>query len=132
VGRDDAIVQDVGDVRLRGQETEGGGVVLRSRGLNGGDAEVLVALDETSSGGDDAGGGVAGNGGVAIDDQVAMGRNAVGVDLCAGEAAAGERRDRESQEDSHDGAEREPAREERGRSGLGKGKIREKKHGCTS
>jgi hypothetical protein len=93
---------------------------------------VLVALEETGSGGDGAGGGVPGNGGVAIDDQVAVGCDVVGVDLSADEAGAGERRDREGQEDSREGAKRGPAREERGRAGLGKGKIREKEHGCTS
>jgi hypothetical protein len=81
VCRDDAIVEDVGYVRLRGEEAEGGGVVLRDGGLDGGDAEVFVALEETSSGGGDAGGCVTGNGGVAIDDEIVVGSDAVGVDL---------------------------------------------------
>ena len=38
---------------------------------------------ETGSGGGDAGLGVAGDGGVAIEDEVAMGDDAGGVDLCA-------------------------------------------------
>jgi len=127
VGRDDAVVQDVGDVRLRGEEAKGGGVVLRGGRLDGGDAEVLVALEETSSGGGDAGRCVAGDGSVTIDDQVAMGGDAVSVDLCAGERCGGE-----CQEDWREWDETEPARADRGKSGLGKGEVSENGHGCTS
>jgi hypothetical protein len=127
VSRDYAVVQDVGDVRLRGEEAEGGGVVLPGGRLDGGDAEVLVALEETSSGGGDTGRCVAGNGGVTIDDQVAVGGGAVRVDLCAGERRGGE-----CQEDGREWNEMEPARAGRGKSGLAKGEVTENGHGYTS
>ena len=91
MGGDDAVVEDVGDVGLGGEAAEGGGVVLLGRGLDGGDAEVFVALGEMGAGGGDAGFGVAGNGGVAVEDEVAMGSDAGGVDLGAGET--GQRRE---------------------------------------
>ena len=58
--------------------------------MNGGDAEVLVAEGETSSGGGDAGFGVPGDGGVAIEDEVAVGSDAGGVDLGHGKLGCGE------------------------------------------
>lgn len=83
VGGDDAVVEDVIDVGLRGETAEGGGVVF-ARGLDSGDAEVFVALGEMGSGGGDVGLGIAGDGGVAVDDEVAVGGGAGGVDLGAG------------------------------------------------
>ena len=53
-------------------------------GLDGGDAEALVAVEETGAGGVDAGFCISGDGGVAIDDEVAVGNDGSGVDLCAG------------------------------------------------
>jgi hypothetical protein len=50
MSRDDAVVKDVGDIRRSGQESDGGGVGLREGRLNDGYAEVLVALEQMSSG----------------------------------------------------------------------------------
>jgi len=50
VSRDDAVVQDIGYIRLRVEETDGSGVVLRQGRLNGCDAEMFVALEQTCSG----------------------------------------------------------------------------------
>src|SRR3981189_2353174 len=55
-------------------------------GLGCGDAEVLVAPGKMGTGRGDAGFGVAGDGGVAIEDEVVVGSDAGGVDLGAGEA----------------------------------------------
>jgi hypothetical protein len=78
---DDAVVEDVVDVGLGGKAAEGSGVVFRCGRLDGGDAETLVAAGETGSSGGDAGFGVSGDGGVAIDDQVAVRSDASGIDL---------------------------------------------------
>jgi hypothetical protein len=104
VSGDDAIVEDVFDVGLGGEKTEGGGVVLTdglgcglgcrlSWGLDGGDAEVLVAPGETGSGGGDTGFGVAGDGGVTIEDEVAVGSDARCVDLRGGQRSKEEGQD---------------------------------------
>ena len=87
-------MEDVGDVGLVSETAEGGGVVLPGRGFDGGDAEVLVAPGETGAGGGDAGLGVAGDSGVSVEDEVAMGSHAGGVDLGAGETG---------EEEDHDG-----------------------------
>ena len=81
VGGDDTIVQDEVDVRLGGQAAKRTGVVFLDCGLDGGDAEVIVAPGEVCAGGGDAGFGVTGDGRVAIEDEVAVGCNAAGVDL---------------------------------------------------
>jgi hypothetical protein len=85
VGRDDAVVEDVVDVGLSGEAAKGGGVVFRGGRLDGCDADVFVAAGETGSGGCDAGFGIAGDGGVAIENEVAVRGDAGGVDLCGGE-----------------------------------------------
>ncbi len=66
---------------------------MRGLGFDGGDAEVFVAVAEVGAGSGDAGFGVAGNGGVAIEDEVAMRRDARGVDLCTGKAGEEDRQD---------------------------------------
>jgi hypothetical protein len=87
MGGDDAVVEDVFDVGLGGEAAQGGGVVFSGRlGCrdDGGDAEVFVALGEMGAGRRDAGFGVAGDGGVAIEDEIAVGSDAAGVDLGIG------------------------------------------------
>jgi hypothetical protein len=93
---DDSVVEDVADVGLGGEEAEGCGVVLRGRGLDGCDAEVLVALGESGASGEEMGFGVAWDGGVAIEDEVAVGSYAGGVDL--GYGGGGKKREKESGE----------------------------------
>ena len=90
MSRDDAVVEDEVDVGLGGEAAQSACVVFRDRGLDGGDAEVLVAPEDMGSGGGDAGFGVAGDGGVAIEDEVAMGRDAGGVDLGGVQLGVGE------------------------------------------
>jgi hypothetical protein len=80
VGEDDPVVENDIDVGLSGEAAEGGGVVLTG-GLDGGDAEMFVAMGEAGSGGCDAGFGVAGDRGVAIKDEVAVWGDAGRVDL---------------------------------------------------
>jgi len=78
-------VEDVAYVGLGGEVAESGGVVLRQGRLYGGDAEVFVALGEMSAGGEDMGFRVGGDGCIAIEDDVAVGSDAGGVDLRGGE-----------------------------------------------
>jgi hypothetical protein len=78
-GGDDAVVEDVFDVGLGGEAVEGGGVVCG--GVDHGEAEVIVALKEMGSGDAGADFGVAGDGGVAIDDEVAMRDDGAGIEL---------------------------------------------------
>jgi hypothetical protein len=74
-------VEDVAYVGLGGEDAESGGVVLRGGRLDGGDAEVFVALGEASASGEEMGLCVGGNGCVAIEDEVAVRGDAGGVDL---------------------------------------------------
>ena len=99
VGEDDAIVEDVVDVGFGGEAAHGGSVVFRGGGLGGCDADVLVALGEARAGGGDAGFSVSGDGGVSINDQVAVGCDAGHVDLGAGGCCS----------DGHDHRKREKA-----------------------
>jgi hypothetical protein len=100
MGGDDAIVEDVVDVGLGGETAQGAGVVFWNGGLDGGDAEVLVTPGEMCAGGGDAGFSVTGNGRVAIEDEVAVRRDAAGVDLGAGESGEKEGDDEGSAEDA--------------------------------
>ena len=70
---DEAVVEDVLDVGLGGEAFEGGGIVCAWFGLDGGDAEALVAAEEMGAEGAGAEFRIAGNGCVAIDDEVAIG-----------------------------------------------------------
>jgi hypothetical protein len=72
--------------------------------LYSGDAEVLVALSEAGAGGEEVGLGVAGNGCVAIENEVAMGSYARGVDL--GYGSGGKKREKESGETRDASSER--------------------------
>jgi hypothetical protein len=92
-------VEDVVDVGLGGEAVQSAGVVFVDGGLDGRDAEVLVAPDDMGSGGGDVGLGVAGDGGVAIEDEVAVGRDAGGVDLGSGDAGQEHRQDEDSPPD---------------------------------
>ncbi len=89
---------------------------------------MLVALGETGAGGGDVGLGVAGNGGVAVEDEVAMGSHAGGVDLGAGETG--------EEEDQDDGALIDGVSEQtRGGDSKSLGttnQVAAKGHGCTS
>ena len=100
VGGDDAIVEDVVDVGLSGEAAQGGGVVFGDGGLDGRDAEVLVAPGEMGAGGGDAGFCIAGDGRVAIEDEVAVRGDAAGVDLGTGETGKKERQNEGSPEDA--------------------------------
>jgi hypothetical protein len=82
---DDAVMEDVVDVGLGGEAAEGGCIVFANRGLDGGDTEVLVAVDEMGSGGSNAGFSVSGDSGVAIEDEIAVGSDTGSVDLSARE-----------------------------------------------
>jgi hypothetical protein len=98
MSRDDAIVEDVLDIGFSGEAAEGGCVVFLGLGFNGSDAEVLVAVGETGSNGSDAGLCISGDSGVAIEDEVAMGSDAGGIDLSSlssGEMRGEERKDTE-------------------------------------
>ncbi len=106
-------MEDVVDVGLGGEAAQSAGVVFRDRGLDGGDAEVLVAPEDMGSGGGDVGLSVAGDGGVAIEHEVAMGRDAGGVDLGAGDTGQEQCQDEDSPADSTWSSGRvEPAQEE--------------------
>jgi hypothetical protein len=78
-------VEDVAYVGLGGEDAESGGVVLRQGRLDGGDAEVFVALGETSASGEEVGLSVGRYGCIAIEDDVAVRSDAGGVDLRGGE-----------------------------------------------
>jgi len=94
LGGDDLIVDDVFDVGLGGELAQGG-VVVGGVGLDGDDAEVFVALDETSSGRARVGLCVTGNGGVAVEDEVAV--RCDGGDLCVYRRGEAEEQKREGQ-----------------------------------
>ena len=93
VGGDDAVVEDVIDVGLGGEAAQGAGVVFRDGGLDGGDAEVFVAAGEVRARGGDAGFCIAGDGGVAIEDEVAVGSDAAGIDLGSDNLGASQARE---------------------------------------
>ena len=65
---------------------------------DGSDAEVLVTPGEAGAGGGDAGFGVAGDGGVTIEDEVAVGSDAGCVDLRGGQTGKEEGQDEGSLE----------------------------------
>ena len=85
MGRDDAVVEDIVDVGLGEEAAEGSGVVFGRGRFDGCDADVFVAAGETGSDGCDAGFGIYGDGGVAIENEVAVGGDAGCVDLRGGE-----------------------------------------------
>jgi hypothetical protein len=86
---------------LGGEAAQGGGVVFEGGlGLDGGDAEVLIAVKEMGADRGDTGFGVAGDGGVAIENEVAMGRDGGGVDLGACKAGEEDRQDEGSVEEA--------------------------------
>jgi hypothetical protein len=125
---DDAIAEDEVDVGLGGETAQGGGVVFRDGGLDGGDAEVFIPPGEMGAGGGDAGFCIAGDGRVAIEDEVAVGSDAVGVDLGTGETGKEERYDEGSPEEAT--ADRKCNRG--AKSGGRKNKVGGNGHGCTS
>jgi hypothetical protein len=100
VGGDDSIMEDIVDVRLGSESAKSAGVVFRKDGLDCGDAKVFVAPGEMGAGGGDAGFGIAGDGRVAIEDEVAVGSDAVGVDLGTGESGQTKRQDECSPKDA--------------------------------
>jgi hypothetical protein len=128
VGGDDAVVEDVVYVGLGGEATEGGGVVFGGGGLDGCDTEVLAAAEESSAGCGEMSFGIRRDGGVAIEDEVAVRRDTVGVDLGSRESGT---------EDGYknDTAE-ENARVERwggsAESGYAGSWLTVVEHGCTS
>jgi hypothetical protein len=81
VGGDDTVVEDVVDIGLGDEAAQGAGVVFLDCGLDGGDAEVFVAPGKMRAGGGDPRFCVAGDGCVAIEDEVAVGSDAAGIDL---------------------------------------------------
>ena len=83
-------MEDVLDVGLGGEAAHGGCVVCGAEGLSGGDAEVWIALGEAGSGGEVRAFGIAGDDGVAIDDDIMVGDDGareclVGVEYSARE-----------------------------------------------
>ena len=100
VGGDDAIVEDEVDVRLGREAAQSAGVVFLDCGLDSGSAEVVVAPGEVCAGGGDAGFGVARDGRVPIEDEVAVRRDAAGVDLGTGETSKKEGQDEGSPEEA--------------------------------
>jgi hypothetical protein len=81
---------------LGGEAAEGGCVILGGY-LDGSDAEVLVSMSEMGTRGGDVSFGIARNGGVAIEDEVAVWGDAGGVDL--GVDLGSGKRDEEQSED---------------------------------
>lgn len=83
-GGDETVVEDVLDVGQGGEAAEGGGVfidrVRSTGGVDDGEAEVVVALEETGPCGAGVGLGTSGDGGVAIDDKITMRDDVAGVD----------------------------------------------------
>ena len=99
MGGDDAVVEDIVDVGLGGQAAKGGGVVFGGGGLDGGDAEVLAALGEPGAGEGDAAFGIGGDGGVVVEDEVAVWRDAAGVDWGSGMRPRREQKDKTAGEE---------------------------------
>jgi hypothetical protein len=126
VSRDDAIVEHGNDVRLGAQCAEGGCVVLLAGWrLDDGDAQVLVALGEVNACRADAGFRITGNGGVAVEDEVAVGNEAGGIDL-----GSGDRGQQKRQKDSvFQSTEADPVGASLRR---WYGRFTAKKHCCTS
>jgi hypothetical protein len=87
-------VENVGDVGLGGEAAQGGGVVLLGCGLNCGDTEVLVTPGEVCAGGGDASLGVAGDGRVAVEDEVTVRSDAGGINLSASETRQKDRQNK--------------------------------------
>ena len=82
MGGDDAVAEHRDDVRLGGEQAESGCIVLLAGGrLDDGYSQMLVALGEVNACGEDAGLCISGDGGVAIEDEIAVGDVAGGVDL---------------------------------------------------
>ena len=73
MGGDDAVVEDIHDVGLGCEAMHGDCVVFAAEGLDGGDAEVGIALGQVGFGGEGAGFGVGGDDGVAVDDEIVVG-----------------------------------------------------------
>jgi hypothetical protein len=128
VGGDDAVVEDVVYVGLGGETVEGGCVVFGGGRLDGGDAEVLAAAEEASAGGGEMGFGVGGDGSVAIEDEVAVGRSAVGVDLGSREPGTEDGYKNDTAEENAQ-IERCCGSAESGYAGSGLTAV---EHGCTS
>jgi hypothetical protein len=128
MSRDDAIVQDVVYVGLGGETAQGAGVVFRDCGFDGGNAEVFVAPGEMCAGGGDARFRITRDGCVAIENEVAVGSDAAGVDLGTGQSGKKECQDEVSPED----AMADRACNRGAKSGPRKNQIGGKGHGCTS
>jgi hypothetical protein len=128
MGRDNAVMEDVLDVGFGGEATESGCIVFQGCGFDGGDAEVLVAVGETGSGGGDEGLCVGGDGGVAIEDKIAMGSDAGGVDLGSSHAGEEERQDTEPLQKTMNGL----TCRVKMKIGRVKSQAGGNRHGCTS
>ncbi len=89
---DDAIVKNRDDVWLGGEQAESRCVVLLAGRLDDGDSEVIIALGKVNACRADAGLRIAGNGGVAVEDEVAVGDEAGGVDLGDGDGGEQKRK----------------------------------------
>ena len=106
-----AVMEDVGYVRLGGQTLQGGGVVCGCRVrrcLNSGDAEVFAALNEAGACGSSMGFRVSGNSGAAIDDEITVRDYSGGVQLGVKRAEGSERQDCDGEGEA-DVGERESA-----------------------
>ena len=91
-GGDDTVVQDVLDVGQGGEAAEGGGVGSWSGGaemwldhlgvdLDGDDTEAVVTQEDGCTGGMGVGGGVRGDDGIAIDEDISMRNDGCGLGL---------------------------------------------------
>jgi hypothetical protein len=129
---DYAIVEDILDVGLGGEAAQGGVVVLDDRlGFDDGDAKVLVAVTEVGSDRGNTGFGVAGNGGVAIEDEVVVRRDAHSVDLSHGKTGEEDGEDAGSVEEAAGdfACNRDPVSNRDAKSRRRKNQVG---HGCTS
>jgi hypothetical protein len=71
----DAVVEDVVDIGLGGEAAHGFVIGFKRGRSDGGDAQMLAAPDKAGSGDVDAGFGISRNGGVAVDDDVVVGKD---------------------------------------------------------
>jgi hypothetical protein len=84
MGKKNPVVQDVGDIRLGGEPTEGGGIVFGGKRLSSDDAKALVAPDEAGPGRDDMSFRIDRDVAIAINDQIMVCNDAIGVNLACG------------------------------------------------
>jgi hypothetical protein len=131
VGGDDAVVKDDVDVGLGSEAAEIGSVVLGGC-LDGSDAEVFVSMSEMGARGGDVSFGIAGDGGVAIEDEITVGGDAGGVDLSVA-LGSDERGEKQSEDEAYgEGSEAETKCDGEAKSGRMGGQVSRDRHCFTS